>query len=133
MIMKQRFIKINISLAGYEQGQQWPYKEAPEAIRFWLEKKSILVETRICSLVEIDNIEVEKKEEENVEPKNKTAAQINQDKINKLLGDEADEAKEPEKAKKKPKVIKPKKPKATKKGKSKKKTGRPKGSKNKKK
>ena len=115
--MKQRFIRINVSLAGYDRGQQWPYDKAPDVIKMWLKRKAILFETKICSLVEVEVA---------AEPKNKTAAQINQDNINKLLGDEH------EKAKKKPKVVKPKKPKATKKGKSKKKTGRPKGSKNKK-
>ena len=122
--MKQRFIRINVSLAGYDRGQQWPYDKAPDVIKMWLKRKAILFETKICSLVEVEVA---------AEPKNKTAAQINQEKINKLLGNESEEVKEPEKAKKKPKVIKPKKPKATKKGKSKKKTGRPKGSKNKKK
>jgi len=121
--MKQRFIKINVSLAGYDQGQQWPYKEAPDVIKMWLKKKAILFETTICSLVKVEVA---------AEPKNKTAAQINQEKINKLLGNESEEVKEPEKIKEKPKAITPKKPNAPKKGKPKKKMGRPKGSKNKK-
>ena len=49
--MSKKFIKMNIALAGFLQGQQWAYNEAPDVVKMWLEKKCILFETIICSLV----------------------------------------------------------------------------------
>jgi len=45
---------MNVELPGFSQGQQWPYNEAPAPVKKWLENKSILFETTICSIVEYD-------------------------------------------------------------------------------
>lgn len=50
----KKFIKMNVELAGFSQGQKWLYDKAPDVVKMWLEKKSILFETRICSLVTKD-------------------------------------------------------------------------------
>lgn len=105
--MEKRFIRMNIPLSGFLQGQQWRYDKAPATVRMWLEKKCILFETRICSLV-IKNGESFKK--------TKTFAEINQAKM--------DEPQELEQQQKEvPKLIKPIKPKNQKRP-----PGRPKGS-----
>lgn len=90
---------MNIALAGFSQGQQWPYSKAPATVKMWLEKKCILFETKICSLVT--------KNGESLSKQTKTFAEINQTKMNELQEE-------------KPKLIKPKK--------RKKSPGRPKGS-----
>jgi hypothetical protein len=58
--MTRKFIKMNVALAGFAQGQQWSYDKAPEVVKMWLEKECILFETKICSLSkEIVDIEIE--------------------------------------------------------------------------
>ena len=52
--MTRKFIKMNVALAGFAQGQQWSYDKAPEVVKMWLEKECILFETIICSLVNED-------------------------------------------------------------------------------
>lgn len=116
----KRFIKINVTLAGYTQGQQWPYEKAPDVIKMWLEKKAVLVEERICSLVGEDGrplfSDMKSIKEEIVDivtaATKKTLTQINQEKIDKLL----------EPKQEKPKLIKPDRKTRYKK------RGRPKGS-----
>ena len=59
---KQKFIRMNVELPEFPQGQQWLYHEAPMPVKFWLENRSILFETLICSVVEHDltnNVEQE--------------------------------------------------------------------------
>jgi len=94
--MNKKFIKMNVALAGFSQGQQWPYEEAPAVAKMWLEKKCILVEERICSLV-CENgkpffLEPESIKEDKI---TKTITQINQAKMDKLLGDEDDKTVNP--------------------------------------
>lgn len=101
---EQKFIRMNIALAGFTQGQQWPYSKAPATVKMWLEKKCILFETRICSLVT--------KNGESLSKKTKTLAEINQAKMS-----ESQELGKEEKSQ-------PIKPKTQKKS-----PGRPKGSK----
>lgn len=65
--MAKEFIRINVELPGFSQGQQWPRDKAPTAIKWWLENKSILFETPICSLViEEDKPTLEDKEDAEV-------------------------------------------------------------------
>jgi len=110
--MKERFIKINTALAGFTQGQQWPYDEAPDVIKMWREKKAILFETQICSLVDKAGrlIEGDKGEDskdtpasEKKEPQeDKTSEQKAQDEINKLFrGDEENGSNDKEESKEK--------------------------------
>lgn len=82
---------MNIALAGFSQGQQWHYNKAPAVVKMWLEKKCILFETKICSLV-TENGESFKKI--------KTLAEINQIKMDKIQSSQKPEQK-------KPKLIKP--------------------------
>lgn len=112
----KRFIKMNVALAGYTQGQRWPYDKAPDVVKMWLDKKAILVEERICSLAGEDGKPLSSK---------KTLAQINQEKMDKLLAEKDDDEEKAVVAKKRPKLIKPDRKSRRKK------MGRPKGSKNK--
>ncbi len=48
---KRKFIRMNVELPGFPQGQQWLYDEAPDSVKKWCKNKSILFETIICSIV----------------------------------------------------------------------------------
>lgn len=99
---EEKFVRMNIALADFMQGQQWAYSKAPAVVKMWFEKKAILFETKICSLVT--------KNGESLSKQTKTLAEINQDKM--------DESQKLEQEKS-PKLIKPK---------NRKKPGRTKGS-----
>lgn len=53
----QGFIKMNVALAGFLQGQQWSYDKAPDVVKMWLKNNCILFETQICSFVKEKTIE----------------------------------------------------------------------------
>ena len=92
--MTRKFIKMNVALAGFAQGQQWSYDKAPEVVKMWLEKECILFETKICSLSkEIVDIEIEdtkQPEEEKVDeiilPKPEPEPEPEQKRINPRRG-----------------------------------------------
>lgn len=54
---------MNVDLPGFPQGQQWPYDEAPAPVKKWYENKSILFETKICSIVKNKITELKQTEE----------------------------------------------------------------------
>jgi len=58
----EKFIRINVDLAGYTAGQKWPYDKAPDVVKMWLENEDISVGTRICSLVTEDGKQIDHKD-----------------------------------------------------------------------
>ena len=68
--MLEKFIRMNVELPGFTQGQQWLYDEAPDAVKWWLKNKSILFETIICSVIEDNVVNNTNAEVENVKADN---------------------------------------------------------------
>lgn len=134
--MKKQFLKINIALADFSQGQQWLYEDAPDVIKMWFENKCILFETQICSLVNEDGKPIKEKKvakETSERSSEKTTVQKAQDEIDKIFGKDNEET-DTKSKEFKPKIEKQKakKPVKTKpKAGGKKKRGWPKGKKRK--
>jgi len=134
MEKEEKFIKTNVAIADFSQGQQWPYSKAPNVVKMWLKNKCILFETIICSLVNKDGRPIVEVAREN---QGLTSAEKTQAEIDKVFGKKDENngsessASDKEKSnKKEPDKIKPKAKTSTKKKKGKKR-GWPKGKKRK--